>query len=192
MSVPTTWSRTAWTLAHPVAHPEKEVVLLFRAGLGAQLLELHLGVGGILHHLHLEEEFLPLERLLDVVAGAFLHRADDLVHFALARDHDDGDRVRGGAHRLDEVHAGAVGEEDVEDDAGGELPLERLQPFRLAGGDDYTHPLVGEEIPGELGKGGIVVHDEYVLFRHPFPPFNSRGRNSNPRAHAGPISARTC
>ncbi|MBF8260154.1 MAG: hypothetical protein HW377_2528, partial [Actinobacteria bacterium] len=154
-------------LAHPVAHPEKEVVLLLRAGLDAQLVELHLGVGGIQHHLHLEEEFLPLERLLDVVAGAFLHRADDLVHLALARDHDDGDRERGGAHRLDEVHAGAVGKEDVEDDAGGALPFERLEPFLLAGGDHHAHLLPGEETPGEFGESGIVVYDKDIRFRHP-------------------------
>ena len=132
-------------LAHPVAQTEKKVVLLLRrASLDAQLVELHLGVGGVENHLHLEKEFLSPERLLDVVAGAFLHRADDLVHLALARDHDDGHRVRGGTHRLDEVHAGAVGKEDIEDDAGGALPLERLQAFRLAACNDHPHILVGQ------------------------------------------------
>ncbi len=104
-----------------------------------------------------------VERLGEVVEGAFLHRLDGALDRALAREHDDGDvgviDPQGG-QEAETVHARH--HEVAHHDRGRLLrhPLEGLGP--VAGGGDLVSP-EGEEVGHALPSEGIVLDDQYTL-----------------------------
>src|SRR3989304_287873 len=68
------------------------------------------------------------------------------------RAHDEGRAAPRRPDRLDDVHPAAVGKEDVEDHTGGVMLLEEVEPFRLVEGGHHLHPLLCQDVLGELGE----------------------------------------
>ena len=107
-----------------------------------------------------------LERLLEVVRRACLHRLDGALHLAVARDDDHDDLGVTALEHLEHVHPVAVRQPEVEqDDVRGDV-VRHLEAFLARRGAMHLDdPVLREHAPAERPNVPLVVDDQDVVHR---------------------------
>ena len=112
---------------------------------------------------HDAPQLLQIERLVEVVERAALHRLDRRVRRLRQGHEDDGDARVDRADALEDVEAGAVGQPQVEKDDVGRMAPNLLHAVSAA--CRHRHPMggLGERLAHLLRQQhGVIVDEEYV------------------------------
>ncbi len=151
-----------------------------------------------------DQQLVHVERLLDEVVGALLHRRDRDLDIAVTRDDDDRDAGVVALDRLqdlDPVHAAAL-QPDVEDDEIGRRLLHRREGAVCVVRRPRRVTLVPQQVRDEVADVRLVVDDQDVCHVRP-PPLPCPGwmprpgpspdvcRQSPCRARAATFGSRT-
>ena len=106
------------------------------------------------------QDLLQLERLLDEVVRAELHRVDGVGDRSLRRD-DEELRIGGvGAHLAQQIEPAAIAEHEVEDHRVGTHGLEFAQPLRARAGQRDLVALTRQRAAQRLPDQRFVVDNE--------------------------------
>ena len=150
------------------------------------LARLGIALDAILHHRH---HAPVVERLLDEVDRALLHRAHRLGHVGAARQEDHRQQHAALLEVLLQVEAVHSRHVEVDHEATGHIGLVFLQEAAGIGKDLGAQPVALHEPRQQLTRGAVVVDDEHSGLAHTGTVLNQglAGRITDPK-RAGPPS----
>ena len=144
------------------ARPRSRSVRLALRQLGARLLQLPLErpLGG--DPLQLEDDLVEVERLGEVVVGAFLERRDGVVDRGVGGDEDDVGPRRLLAHPAEQRQPVDLGQPDVADHDVEDVRRDLGQPLGAVRGQADAMACVAEGVAYQHPKIGFVIDQEDV------------------------------
>ena len=146
----------AGAVAHRV---QQEVGLAWRVD---DATDLRLGGFFCQRAMHGVQNVLVLERLGDVVPGAGANRARGVVGFAVARDHDDRNRLVEQFDAREHLKAVHVGQTDVEQNHIGCMACDAGKCVLAVGGRQRCEAGLAHDVGQDPACVFLVVHDQYL------------------------------